>query len=135
MILDARGHETNGNGADLTERQRLRMMAQNATLGEVNDIAHAHAVQAVNHLGNQIPGLVHSIITAAIQGYHASLIELGVIPATTPIGKYIDGASPSDSESPDSRESIGSSGESPDSNAPANFCDATDPESLDNSAQ
>lgn len=134
MILDARGHETSGNGVDLTERQRLRMMAQNATLGEVNEIAHAHAVQAVNHLGNQIPGLVHSIITAAIQGYHASLIELGVIPATAPIGKYIDGATVAG----DVFENTGRDNEDPgarDSNEPANFCDATDPESLDNGAR
>lgn len=91
MIVNAQGHEINGNGADVTERQRQKLLAQNATLHEANEIAHMHAVQAVNHLGNQIPGLVHSIVKAAIQGYHASLIELGVIPANAPIGQYVNG--------------------------------------------
>lgn len=69
MILDSRGHEANGNGADLSARQLAKYKAQNATIGEVNEIATEHAIRACNHLGNQIPGLIHHIISQAMKGY------------------------------------------------------------------
>jgi hypothetical protein len=85
VILDSRGAEVNGNGVDITERQKAKMMLKMATLGEVNEIAHAHAVQAMNHLGNQIPALLQKMIAeainAALTGYHQSLVERGVIPS------------------------------------------------------
>lgn len=80
MILDARGHEVNGNGASLTEHQRKKLLAQNATVGEVHqiaaDYAYQHAVQATNHLGNQVGPAIHKIVSEAIQGYHAALTEM-----------------------------------------------------------
>lgn len=79
MILDARGHETGGNGASLTERQMAKYRAQHCTIGEANDLAHQHAVAAVNHLGNQLPAFVHKIVAEAIQGFYESLKERGML--------------------------------------------------------
>lgn len=76
MILDATGREANGNGVNLTDRQMKKQMALNATIGDVNEIAHAHAVQAANHLGNQVPALLHKVVSEAIQGYHAALVVM-----------------------------------------------------------
>lgn len=87
MILDSRGVEVNGNGVDMTERQKAKWMAMNATRQEANDISHAHAVQAMNHLGNQIPALMKKMIeeavSAALAGYHQSLVDRGVIPPSS----------------------------------------------------
>ena len=104
VILDSRGHESNGNGVDLTERQRQKLMLQSVNMEECNEIAHAHAVKAMNHLGNQIPGLFKAMmeqaITAALTGYHQSLVERGVIPPEEATVM----ATPVRPESPDSRE-------------------------------
>lgn len=101
MILDSRGAEVNGNGVDMTERQKAKYMLQAANIGEVNEIAHAHAVQAMNHLGNQIPALLKTMIeeavTAALNGYHQSLVERGVIPV---------GDSPTPADCAESRPAI-----------------------------
>lgn len=78
-LLDARGHEVNGNGASLTERQMKKQMAMNATIGDVNEIAAAHASKAMNHLGNQIPGFVQKMVADAIQGFYESLKERGML--------------------------------------------------------
>lgn len=79
MILDARGSEVNGNGASLTDRQMAKIRAQTCTVGEANDMAHQHAVNAVNHMGNQIPALIHTIVAQAIQGFYDSLKERGML--------------------------------------------------------
>lgn len=86
MIVDAKGREVEGNGVDLTERQRRKIMAQNATIEDVNTIAHQHAQNAMNHLGNQIGPFVVKAISDAIKGYHESLIERGIIPEQGPLG-------------------------------------------------
>ena len=81
MLVGSDGREINGNGVDLTERQKAKVMKQNATIEDVNEIAHAHAVQATNHLGNQIPPLIHKIVGEAIQGFYESLKERGMLNA------------------------------------------------------
>lgn len=79
MLVGSDGREINGNGVDLTERQKAKVMTQNATVGDVNEIAHAHAVAACNHLGNQIPPLIHKIVSEALQGFYESLKERGML--------------------------------------------------------
>lgn len=73
------GREIGGNGVSLTERQRQKALSMNCTVGEADEIAHARAVEAVNHLGNQIPPLMHRIVAEAIQGFYESLKERGLL--------------------------------------------------------
>lgn len=104
MILNTNGHEINGNGASLTERQMAKQMAQNATIGEVNDIAWQHAVKATNHLGNQIPELVQRLVnqtvSTALQGFYESLKARGMLLEAKEIVAP-DPANVTDSEAPE----------------------------------
>ncbi len=90
MLVDARGRETSSEVTPITERQQARIMAQNATIGEVQEIASAHAAAAMNHLANQLPAFIHSIIKSALQGYHQALQEQGIIPKDAPIGEWVE---------------------------------------------
>lgn len=93
MILDSRGAETASGVTSITDRQQAKLMAQNATIGECNDIAYRHAVAATNHLGNQIPALLHKVVSEAITGFYHSLLArqmLVVAPGTNPLQEFED---------------------------------------------
>lgn len=68
-LINSAGREIASDVTSLTERQLKREMAQNATIQDVNDIAHLIAVKACNHLGNQIPDLVVTKIAEAFAAF------------------------------------------------------------------
>jgi S-methylmethionine-dependent homocysteine/selenocysteine methylase len=68
-LINPNGQEIASDVTSITERQLKKQMAHNATIRDVIDLSHQVAVQAMNHLGNQIPALVAEKIAEAFAAY------------------------------------------------------------------
>lgn len=68
-LINPAGQEIASDVTSLTERQLKKQMTHNATIGDVVELSHSIAVQAVNHLGNQIPTLIAQKLAEAFAAY------------------------------------------------------------------
>lgn len=59
-------------GHEMSQKQAEKLGRQNVTRDEAVQIAQQVAVKVTEHLASQIPGLVSSVVEAALKAYHES---------------------------------------------------------------
>lgn len=82
-LVDTNGRalSENGNGVTpITQKQHDRKMRENATLGEVHNLANAYVHNGLQHMAAQLPNLIGQMIGQAVAEF-AALNGLTVPPA------------------------------------------------------